>query len=339
MLGAIRRASLLLVALTAVSHTSAEGFTPCCKPAGDYLEAESRIAQQQRTDDSVAIPGARSIFLTHNRRTRWAVVLLHGFGNSPRQFGGLADSLYAHGFNVWVPRMPHHGEKRGAGMLSRVTAEELRKNAEAATDIGVGIGDSVVVLGFSMGGVAAAWIAQSRTDVQRVVIVSPALALAHIPLSLTRPLVSVMLRLPDVRRGVMRDPTRSDRELGWSTHAVAQILRFGFAVQQAAHNSGPSVRDIRVLVNAHDHTVNAAAAVALAACWAAAGAHVSVYQLPDSLKLPHDVIDATEPGARPAVVQPIVEGLVDDISPPRWVMRINTGVDAGVGAGLPVGCI
>lgn len=334
MLGAIRRASLLLVALTAVSHASVEASTPCCKPAGDYLEAESRIAQQQRTDDSVAVPGARSIFLTHSCRTAWAVVLLHGFGNSPRQFDGLADSLYAHGFNVWVPRMSYHGEKRGAGMLSRMTAADLRKNAEVATDIGVGLGDSVVVLGFSMGGVAAAWIAQSRTDVQRVVVVSPALALARIPQSLAHPLVSVMLRLPDVRRGLMRDPARSDRELGWSTHAVAQILRLGFAVQQAAHDAGPSVRDIRVLVNAHDHTVNAAAATALAACWAAAGAHVGVYQLPDSLRLPHDVIDATEPGGRSAVVQSIVEDLVGNGSVPRWVVRLNTGSDIASDAGV-----
>ncbi|MGI8548786.1 MAG: hypothetical protein ACR2M1_15900, partial [Gemmatimonadaceae bacterium] len=63
--------------------------------------------------------------------------------------------------------------------------------------------------------------------------------------------------------------------------------------------------------------------LALASRWAAAGATVTVYQLSDSLRLPHDIIDATEPGGRPALVYPILRALVRDTSLPQWVARLR----------------
>ena len=49
-----------------------------------------------------------------------AVVLIHGFTDSPRQFAELADSLYAAGDNVLVPRLPHHAlRQRDVGELAR----------------------------------------------------------------------------------------------------------------------------------------------------------------------------------------------------------------------------
>lgn len=323
MLVALWLAMVVLPAPTDICRTSTPSVTSRFE-SRDYAEASRLIAQQESVDDTAANPKGRSVFLTHGRRTTWAIVLLHGFANSPEQFRGLADSLYAHGSNVWAPRLPYHAALRDASVLSGLKAEDLRNAAGSAVDIGTGLGDSVVVLGFSMGGVAAAWVAQCRSDIQRVVIVSPALALGHVPIPLDRALVSAMLRLPNITHRLVRDPTRTDRELGWSTHAVAQILRLGLAIERVAERSGPSVQDIRMLVNAHDQTISAAAGLALASRWAAAGATVTVYQLSDSLRLPHDIIDATEPGGRPALVRPILRALVRDTPVPEWVARLGT---------------
>lgn len=314
-LGFAWRAAVVFLVLAGLLPTSTARLGSHPEPARNYVDAVTRMTQQQLADDTIAIPGARSIFLNHERRTPWAIVLLHGFGNSPEQFHVLAESLYAHGDNVWVPRLPRHAERRGAAMLSRLTAEDLRDCADSAVDIADGLGDSVVVVGFSTGGVIAAWIAQHRTDVRRVVIVSPALALAHVPTSLDRPFLNTVLRLPNVNHELIRDSTRPDRELGWSTRAVAQVLRLGLAVQRAADRSAPTVHDIQIMLNAHDQTINGASAIALARRWSARGAHVNIYQLPDSLRLPHDMIDTMEPGARPATVYPVIEALIRGESP------------------------
>lgn len=290
----------------------------------DYSEALKVIAQQGSIDVKTATSQGRSVFLTHGRRATRAVVLLHGFGNSPFEFRGLADSLYADGSNVWVPRLPYHATLKGPVVLSRLKAEDLRNAVESAVDIGTGLGDSVIVLGFSMGGVAAAWAAQCRSDIERVVIVSPALALGHVPVSLDRPLVSMMLHLPNITHRLVRDPTRTDREIGWSTHAIAQILRLGLSIKRASERSSPLVQDIQLLINAHDQTVSTAAALALARRWAIAGAKVSVYQLSDSLRLPHDIIDATEPGGCPQLIDPILIALVRNTPVPAWVARVAT---------------
>ena len=63
-------------------------------------------------------------------------------------------------------------------------------------------------------------------------------------------------------------------------------------------HASPAAKYTRVLVNAHDRTINAEAAVALAARWDVRGARVGIYQLYNSLRLPHDFIDAAEVGGR-----------------------------------------
>lgn len=323
LVGLAWRAAVVFLVIAGLSPTSTARLGSDPHPTSDYIDAVARIVQQQHADDTVAISDARSVVLEHGRRTTWAVVLLHGFGNSPEQFHVLAESLYAHGDNVWIPRLPHHAERSGAAMLSRLTAEDIRNGTDAAIDIAVGLGDSVIVLGFSTGGVAAAWVAQYRADVRRVVIVSPALALAHVPIPLGRPLLNAALRLPNISHGLVRDTMRADRELGWSTHAVAQVIRLGLAVQRGAERTGPAVGDVAIMLNAHDHTINPDPAVALAKRWSEVGADVAVYQLTDSLQLPHDLIDTSEPGGRPAMVYQAIGALVRGEAPPSWVRRVR----------------
>ena len=56
----------------------------------------------------------------------------------------------------------------------------------AAVDIAAGLGDEVRVLGLSMDGVVAAWTAQERSDVDRVVAISPALTIPFVPVARAR---------------------------------------------------------------------------------------------------------------------------------------------------------
>ena len=292
---------------------------PALPVADSYDKALQLVALQHAADDSVAVPEARSILLTHGSRVPRAAVLLHGVTNSPRQFRPFAERLYADGFNVYVPRLPHHGERTGgAKNIERMTAEELRTLGDVSVNVGKGLGDSVIVVGLSAGGTIAASIAQQR-DVERAVVIAPALELASVPSALSQPLIGLAVRAPDITRREAPDRDARDREPGWTTRGIGQMLRLGVAVRDASRDHRPAARAVIFLLNANDRTVKARPALELAARWASRGTSVNVYEFPDSLRLAHDVIDPRERGADTAAVYPVLDALVNGSLPPRWM--------------------
>jgi carboxylesterase len=290
---AIGLALLALALWLALWFTLPHG-TPDVAPepaAASYTRAVAMIARRQAADDRVAVPSARSILLTRGAPSARAIVLLHGLTNSPQEFEPLARRLHADGNNVLVPRFPLHGLRDGsARSLATLKASQLRAFADSVMSEAEGLGDSVVVAGLSLGGTVAAWIGQERA-VRRAVLIAPALEPGHIPAILDRLLVGLVDRLPDVTRRSARDTARPDREPGFSTRAIAELLELGGSVIRDAAREAPRTQQFVVLVNAADRTVRESAAEALARDWARHGAAVSVFELPDSLRLPHNIID------------------------------------------------
>jgi carboxylesterase len=312
--GILWRAAVLYLGWAIVWPTKVNNLGPHPKPAPDYEAAMKLVEAFQKSDSAVAT-GGESIIFVHGHRTPRAFVLFHGLTNSPRQFSKLATTLSDSGDNVFVPRLPEHA-LRGATSsdLARLTAESLRDVADAAVDIASGLGDTVVVLGVSLGGNEAAWTAQFR-KVGRVVILAPALGLAHISTAVETPVMNLVLRVPNYSKKEGPDTLRPDRELGWSSRGVGQMLRLGTAIRRDADKHPPGARDIRVLVNAHDHTVNREAIDELVEHWSAAGAHVAMYELADSLRLPHDIVDPDERTGNIKVVYPVLLALLYGSTP------------------------
>lgn len=290
-----------------------------------FALARAKYAQDYR----VAVPGAFSIFLTHGTRTPRAVVLLHGLTNSPRQFEPFARRLYNEGYNVWVPRLPHHGEG-DTKKLELMTAEELRALGDTSVDIAHGLGDTVIVVGLSAGGTLAAWIAQ-QLEVDRAVIIAPALEIDRVPSALSQPLIGLAVRAPDVTRREPTDTGALDREPGWTTRGIGQMLRLGAAVRDASRAKPPTAREIVFLLNENDHTIKARPVLDLASRWSSGGAAVTVYELPDSLHLAHDVIDPRERGADTAAVYPVLDALVGGVKPSPWLREMVTAGSRRVG--------
>lgn len=282
-------------ALSIALSVACTGGAPHVAPAptsSSYAGAVTMIARRQAADDSVAVPGARSILLTRGAPTAHAIVLLHGLTDSPRQFEALAYRLHADGNNVFVPRFPRHGLRGGdARAVATLTAFGLRAFGDSVVSEAAGLGDSVVLVGLSMGGTVAAWVAQQRAT-WRAVLIAPALEPGHIPAILDRPIVGLAHRLPNVTRGAPPDTARPDREPGFSTRAIAEILELGASIIRDAARAAPRTQRIAVLVNANDRTVSESASEALARDWTRHGASAPVFELPDSLRLPHDIIDA-----------------------------------------------
>ena len=78
--------------------------------------------------------------------------------------------------------------------------------------------------------------------------------------------------------------------------------------------------EVLFVVNEHDRTVKTAPVLDLAREWRKRAVPVSVYVLPDSLGLPHNVIDPLN-GAATTVVPPVLLSLARTGDPPGWVGR------------------
>ena len=131
-------------------------------------------------DSHPVIRGAEPIDLRgHVRRgvTRAprAILLVHGFGDTPQTLRALASDLYASGYDVRVPLLPGHG--RSVAMFDAATHEEwigaVRAELAAlrAKYSWVGLG------GLSMGGALAAIAAADIPDIPALVLMAPYLGM------------------------------------------------------------------------------------------------------------------------------------------------------------------
>ncbi|HTI63256.1 MAG TPA: alpha/beta hydrolase [Gemmatimonadaceae bacterium] len=321
-LAALWRGAMVVLGIAAVLPASAGDVRAHPDPARSYGEGLARARIMVAEDSAIAAPGGESILLTHAGRTPRAVILFHGFTDSPRQFAALADSLFARGDNVLVPRLPHHAERgRDVGELAKLTAPELCHVADAAVDVAAGLGDSVVVVGLSVGGTLAVWAAEHRREVRRAFVIAPAFEMGHVPSMLERPILNLGSHIPNWTRRAATDSERPDRDPGFATHGLAQVLRLGMAVRRDAERYPPARAEVLFLVNANDRTVKTEPVLDLARRWNARSVPVSVYEFPDSLQLPHNVVDPMQGRANATIVYPTLEALAHGERPPHWVRR------------------
>lgn len=258
------------------------------------------------------LPECEPIIMVHPDKTARAIVLLHGFTNCPAQYRLLAEQLFDRGYNVLVPRFPHHGlPNRTAPELGRMTAEGLIATAAEAVDLARGLGNHVTVLGLSMGGVVAGWLAQNRADVDLAVLVAPAFTFKAFPNTLTPLLARLFGNLPVFYRWwdpiLKADaPGPAHTYHGFPSSAFAEMLRLGVIVRRQAARQRPRAGRIDVVVNPCDESIDNRGALALAAQWRAHGGNVREHAFPQEYGLIHDLIDPTQPAQQVNLVYPIL---------------------------------
>lgn len=101
-----------------------------------------------------------------------ALLLLHGYNDSPQSVGGIAERVHAAGWTVSVPLLPGHGRAlqawdawRAEEVLQLIRDEYARLRETHAV---------VVVGGLSMGGALACWLA-AEAEVDGVLLYAPML--------------------------------------------------------------------------------------------------------------------------------------------------------------------
>lgn len=258
----------------------------------------------------------RSKLLTHGSRQAEAIVFLHGVTNCPAQADELAPLLFELGYNVYVPRLPGHGETDQMTLaLAPLRSEDYVATTEQAIEIGRGLGDSVVVMGLSAGGALTMWSGQNRADVQHTIAMAPFLGPGVVPAWANRAATNLLLLIPnmmltwnpleplgppDMYYAYPRVPTR----------ALAQFMRIGEVVADSARTIPPAANGLGVMVNEADFAVNNYLARNIVELWRAHGRGVDLKVLPVSMRLLHDLIDPRQSEANTELVHELLKEML-----------------------------
>jgi len=280
-------------------------------PAADYAvaraEIEGNIAGAPSTLSEAGHPRA---FL-HEQPTENVFVLLHGLTNYPEQFDKLGRLLFERGHNVVIPVTPGHGKADVmTDQLRNFTTEAMLGAANRAVTLSRGLGRRITVVGLSINGASAAWIAQNRTDVDRAVLLAPFLSPHGLPQWANAPLSRLLVRMPNIflwwdpmHKADLSGP--SDAYPRFSTRSIGATMLLGVDVLEASGKSAPACGSILIVTTASDVAANNAATARLAANWRERrpGA-VATYEFPKADDVPHDFIDPQQPDQRVDLVYP-----------------------------------
>lgn len=102
---------------------------------------------------------------------RAGVLLLHGFTGSPFSMRRTAERLAARGFSVEAPLLPGHGT--AVEDLLACGWDDWSAAADAALEDLAGHCSAVAVVGHSMGGTLACWLAERHGSIVGLAIVNP----------------------------------------------------------------------------------------------------------------------------------------------------------------------
>lgn len=155
--------------------------------AGDYptvpldlLALENYVAQKEDTVQGLK-PGNEAKIIwadsVNKNKTPYSIIYIHGFGASEMEGSPVNRLLADHfGSNLYLARLPEHGIDRSDAM-KHMTATKLMQSAREAYMIGKSLGDSVIVVGTSMGGVLSINLASERPDMKALMLYSPAVGI------------------------------------------------------------------------------------------------------------------------------------------------------------------
>lgn len=280
-------------------------------PAESFDDASARFAELVGAEDNEIIhPASHSRFWSHGAKTARAVLYLHGYTDSTQQFEALGESFFQCGYNVVAPRLPHHGYRdRMSTAHGALTIDELQRWANDAVDLALGLGEKLTVLGLSLGGVMATWVAQSRAEVDQALLLAPAYGTKAIPPRLTRPLARLVHHLPNLF--IWWDP-RVRAETGieyayprFATRTLAQLFSFSSEMLQTARERPPVARTVWMITNENDFAVSNALCDTFVAAWRKHNSNqIFTYQFPRALGLPHDLLDPIDAAVKPDLVYP-----------------------------------
>jgi len=241
------------------------------------------------------------------------IVFFHGLSNCPEQFVPLAQEFFDQGYNVIIPRFPGHVDASRDPIFMTPTAEEFRPMADESIDLAHGLGDRVFVLGLSAGGGVAAWVAQYRSDVERVVVVAPFFGAIGLPSGVDRWGTNLITRLPNIPFPFSTSVPY--QYLGMSSLGIGETMRFAEVPEKASLREPIRAGSVVLVTNDNDNTISNPFARKVLSQWKAHGSNANEFVIDKKYGLPHDVIDIHQNGSDPELIYPIMIDLIEGRTP------------------------
>ncbi len=202
--------------------------------------AETRFEQAHLRDSDGIIIGAEPIHLRGVRPG--AVLLLHGFNDSPQAVASLAGALHDAGWSVFAPVLPGHARTLQA--FSASGADAWISAARAALRALHAQHGHVATCGLSMGGALALILASEHPEVEAVVGIAPYvhLSLPLRALLVLSPIAAIGSRYLSAGGGrSVHDPEAARRMISYRT-ATPRLLR---ELAKVAHVANAGLQQVR----------------------------------------------------------------------------------------------
>lgn len=196
------------------------------------MRARNVVAARLPVGTDGIVEGAATIDLRAD--TRRAVLLLHGFGDTPQSLEYLAAHVHSYGWTVRAPLLPGHGRTLSQFAASR--ADEWIASARCELNTLLEGHEQVSLIGLSMGGSIATILAAEQRAVRALVLFAPYLTM---PAGLRRIAAAhhlVAPVLPYLRarsEHSIRDPDEAARNLGYRFTTPRLISELATVVDRA----------------------------------------------------------------------------------------------------------
>lgn len=288
-------------------------------PAPDHDQAAAGVRALIAATPPEVRSTARPVLLDHGYPTKRVFVLLHGLSNNPAQFAKLGQQLFERGHNVVIARLPFHGEENLlTTSWGRLTARQMVESGNEAADLARGLGQEVVVAGLSVNGTVAAWMAQNRADLSRVVVMAPFLAPAGVPGWAVGPLERLLLRLPNIF--VWWNPVLKEKNPGpptayprFPTRVIGETMWLGQTVLHESRHKVPACPSIVVVTTAADLAANNGLTAELVANWRKMRpSGIKTWEFPVTDEVPHDFVDPAQTNEKTERVYPVLLELLEN---------------------------
>lgn len=135
---------------------------------GEITESEKRVLSMKPNNE------ARIIWADSSKqKTAYSVVYLHGFTASHLEGEPIhLNFAKKYGCNLYLARLEEHGIDT-VDIFKQLTPEKLLESSKRAVAIGKQLGEKVIIMATSAGGMQALYIASQNSDIAGLIIYSP----------------------------------------------------------------------------------------------------------------------------------------------------------------------
>jgi pimeloyl-ACP methyl ester carboxylesterase len=196
------------------------------KVSNDLIQLEKDIEQSEAKFDLKPDNQARIVWAdsTKKQKTKYSIVYIHGFGASWAEGDPVHREIAKrYGCNLYLARL-HDAGLRDREAFDDLTPENFWAGAKQALAVGQQLGDSVIVMGCSAGGMLTVALASQHPEIKAIMLYSPCMSIYKNALgAATGPWGRQIL---NVINGTARDITtyKPDRAKYWLTRYRSEGL-------------------------------------------------------------------------------------------------------------------